>query len=148
MKGIEDKKGIPEPKLEHIFIGTVKTNTVSGYHCDAKLGDEKVFAEARLYSRSKRLVTVNKHQRLFEAVVREKENSTIKKDNCGKSTFFNASWSRQDIVDCIDRLQTKGKIIKEFKLSKGIDPRQVCIDKKTGIIVVNNRASTYPLIKY
>ena len=71
MKGIEDKKGIPEPKLEHIFIGTVKTNTVSGYHCDAKLGDEKVFAEARLYSRSKRLVTVNKHQRLFEAVVRE-----------------------------------------------------------------------------
>ncbi|GAB6107762.1 EndoU domain-containing protein [Fusibacter bizertensis] len=148
MKGITDKKGIPDPKLEHIFIGTVKNGKVSGYHCDVKLGDEKLYAEARLYSRSKRLVTANKNQKLFEAVVKEKGTKIQKEANGGKSTFFNGSWSRQEIVDCIDRLKKPGYILKEFRMTKGINYRQVCIDKETGLVVVNINASTFPLIKY
>jgi len=46
MNGINNDRGIKQGKLEHIFIGTVKSNgEVSGYHCDKKYGDEKVYAE-------------------------------------------------------------------------------------------------------
>ena len=148
MKDVTDKKGISDAKLEHIFLGTVKKNKVSGYHCDKNFGDEKLYAETRLYPKSKRIITANKHQKLFEAIVREKTSGTIKKENGGKSTFFNNSWSRQEVVDCIARLKTSGKLIKEYRMIKKINSCSVYKDSKTGIIVVNNVATTYPLLKY
>jgi hypothetical protein len=148
LNDIRDKKGVSDPKLEHIFLGTVKKTKISGYHCDKNFGDEKVYAETRLYPKSRRTITVNRQRKLFEAVVREKETHRLKHDNGGKSTFFNKDWSRQDVVDCIDRLKSSGKIIKKYTMTKGLNCQQVCIDKKTGIVVVNNNASTFPLLKY
>ena len=112
MIDISNKRGISVPKLEHIFWGTVKSGKVSSYHCDKSFGDEKVYAETKLYPKSNRTITVNKRQKVFEAVVREKENQGLKNDNGGKSTFFNKDWSRQKVVDCIARLKTSGKLIK------------------------------------
>ena len=148
MKDIVNKKGLSEPKLEHIFLGTVKTGTISGYHCDKNFGDEKVYAESRVYSKSKRLITNNRQQKLFEAVVRNRITHGFKSSNDGKSTFFNINWSRQDVVDCIARLKTSGKLIKEYRMTKKVDPKQVHVDAITGIIVVNNNATTFPLLKY
>lgn len=148
MNDISDKKGISDPKLEHIFLGTVKNEKVSGYHCDKSFGDEIVYAETRFYPKSRRTVTVNRQQKLFEAIVRKKGNHRLKDGNGGKSTFFNKDWSRQDVVDCIDRLKTSAKIIKKYTMTRGINCQQVCIDKKTGIVVVNNNASAFPLLKY
>lgn len=148
MIDISDKRSISDPKLEHIFLGTVKAGKVSGYHCDKKFGDEKVYAEKRLYPKSKRIIIANKQQSLFEAVVREKGTSRLKNDNGGKSSFFNKDWSRQEVVDCIARLKTSGKLIKEYRMIKKINCQQVYVDRTTGIIVVNNKATTFPLLKY
>lgn len=161
--GINDEKGIPKPKLEHIFLGTVKTinrgidieTKTSGYHCDKSLGDEKVYAEVHMYSKSRRKITVNGRQKIFEAIVRAKGTKTLKNENGGKSTFYNEKWSRQDVVCCISRIKTSAKIVKEYGLlsdRKKDDPdrrrlKQVCIDRKTGLVVVNASATTYPLIR-
>lgn len=148
MKDIIDKKEIPDPKLEHIFLGTVKGSKVNGYHCDKNFGDEKVYAEARLYTKSGRIITANKQQKLFEAIVKEKGTGIQKNENSGKSTFYNIAWSRQDVVNCISRLKTSGKLIKEYKMKRIHNYKQVYIDKKTGLVVVNNNATTYPILKY
>lgn len=148
MIDIHDKRGISNPKLEHIFLGTVKKGKVSGYHCDKSFGDEYLYAEARLYPKSKRVITVNRQQRLFEAVVREKTTHTVKEDNKGKSSFFNKDWSRQEVVDCIDRLSSSGRVLKQYSGIKGINSKNVCYDYKTGIIVIDCKASTFPLLKY
>ncbi len=148
MIDIIDKKGIADGKLEHIFLGTIKSNKTSGFHCDKNFGDEKVYAEAHLYSQSKRVIIANRDQKIFEADVREKRTFRLKDENGGRSTFFNADWSRQDVVDCIARLKTSGKTLKEYSGIKGINHHKVCIDKLTGVVVVDNQASTYPLLKY
>ena len=157
IKGIKDTKGIPGGKLEHIFLGTVKGERISGYHCDEKMGDERVYAEARLYPKSKRIITYNRGQKLFEAYVRDKKSKTLKTDNAGKSTFFNAEWTRQDIVNCIDRIGKSGKILKAYdKLkitsktgkSKNINQKYVYYDSETGMYFVNCPATAYPLLKY
>jgi len=148
MIDIIDAKSIPTPKLEHIFLGTVKRGKVSGYHCDKNFGDERVYAEKRLYPKSKRVITVNAGQKLFEAVVRDKASGGIKKENHGKSSFFPEGWTRQDVVDCIDRLKVSGSVIKKYGAINGINMHDVCLDKKTGLVIVNNRAGAFPLLKY
>lgn len=148
MKDIINKRGISDPKLEHIFLGTVKSGKVSGYHCDKNFGDEKVYAETKLYPKSNRTITANRWQKVFEAIVREKRTHGLKGDNGGKSTFFNKDWSRQEVVDCIARLKTSGKLIKEYRMTKSINCQQVYVDRTTGVVVINNKATTYPLLKY
>jgi hypothetical protein len=149
MIDITDTKGIPNGKLEHIFLGTVnKSNIPSGFHCDKTFGDERVYAEAHLYPRSNRIVTANRNQKLFEAYVRDKSTYAMKVGNNGKSTFFNQNWSRQDVVDCIARLKPNGRVLKEFASLKSGDRITVCVDRQTGMILVDNAASTYPLLKY
>lgn len=78
IKGIEDKRGISEGKLKHIMLGTVKnlgqeSEKVSGYHCYKECDKTEVIAEVEFYPKSKRIITENKNQRIFEAVVRGKE---------------------------------------------------------------------------
>lgn len=148
MIGIVNDKGIPRPKLEHIFWGTVKGSNVSGYHCDKKHGDERVYAEVHLYPKTKRKLTVNGKLRVFEAVVREKNSGLLKNTNGGKSSFFAEEWSRQDVVDCIDRLKRAGKIIKKYNLGRIVDEQSVYFDSQTGIVVVDNKAGAYPLLRY
>lgn len=150
MIGISDKKGIPDPKLEHIFWGTVKGNgnIVSGYHCNKNFGDEKVYAEAHLYPKSKRIITLNRNQKIFEAVVRSKESKVLKSANGGKSTFYNNSWSRQDVVDCIARLEGSEKLIKKYGGYSKVRGKEICIDKTTGLVVVNARGTAFPILKY
>lgn len=147
MNGIINEKGISQGKLEHIFWGTIKKDIISGYHCDKNFGDEKVYAEVHSYSKSKRIITANKDQRIFQAYVRSKATGKLKTENCGKSTFFNLNWSRQDVVDCIDRLHSSHcRMLKEYnKASKRIE---IYLDKKTGLVLVNNRATSFPLLKY
>lgn len=148
IKGISDTKRIPYGKLEHIFLGTVKGEKVSGFHCDKKMGDERVYAEARLYSKSGSVITYNRGQKIFEAYVRDKKSKKLKAENSGKSTFFNAEWTRQDIVDCIDRIQNDRKLLKKYdKLKKGLK-KEIYFDKASGMCFVNCAATTYPLLKY
>lgn len=148
IRGINNTKGISNGKLEHIFLGTVKGNTISGYHCDEKMGDEKVYAEARLYSKSKRIITYNREQRLFEAYVRDIKSKKLKTENAGKSTFFNAKWTRQDIVDCIERIEKNGKLLKKYdKLTSSLN-KNIYFEKKSGVYFVNCAATTFPLLKY
>jgi len=111
-------------------------------------GDEKVYAEVRLYPKSTRRITVNKEQRLFEAVVKEKGTGKTKASNNGKSSFFNNDWSRQEVVDCIDRLKKSSKLIKAYSSKKKKERKNVCYDQKTGIVAVDCKASTFPLLKY
>lgn len=149
MKGIIDKKGISQGKLEHIFLGTIKYNITSGFHCDKDFGDENVYAEAHSYSKSKRIITANKNQKIFEAYVRNKFNKKLKTENFGKSTFFNKDWSRQDVVDCIDRIhQPCSKLLKEYNNISKNKRKRIYIDTKTGMVLVDNQATTFPLLKY
>jgi len=148
MNGVSDAKGIPGPKLEHIFLGTVKGNRVSGYHCDSKIGDEKVYAEIHAYPKSKRTITVNGNLKLFEAVVKEKVNGRVKTDNGGKSSFFAEEWPRQKVVDCIARLKSAGKLIKKYNLTKKHKEQCVFVDPRTGMVVVDNDAGSYPVLRY
>lgn len=148
MIGIINKRGISDAKLEHIFLGTVNSGKVSGYHCDKSFGDEKVYAETKLYPKSSRTITANKQQKVFEAVVREKGTHRLKNSNGGKSTFFNKDWSRQEVVDCIARLKTSGSLIKKYRMTKSVNCNQVYVDRATGVVVVSNKATTYPLLKY
>lgn len=88
MHGIKDDRGIKQGKLEHIFIGTVKSNgEVSGYHCDKKYGDERVYAEVHLYPKSRRIITYNRDQGIFEAYVRSL-NGKLKCEGGREINFF------------------------------------------------------------
>lgn len=145
MQGINDSKNINNGKLEHIFLGTVKNNKVSGYHCDKNFGDERVYAEKHLYPNSKHIITYNRWHKIFVAYVRDKKSNRLKDENGGKSTFFSPKWSRQEVVDCIDRIENKGKLLKKYK---GKCRNDVYLDKATGMCFVNNSATTYPLLKY
>lgn len=53
MLGINDKKGIPDSKLEHIMLGTVKGTEVSGYHCDTSFADRRAEVDCRVYGAGK-----------------------------------------------------------------------------------------------
>lgn len=147
MLEISNTKGIASGKLEHIMLGTVRGDRVSGYHCDKNLSDTKAEIEGRHYSRSKKLITCNKNQKVFEGLVKKKGSASriLKNENGGKSSFFNYEWSRQDVVDCISRIENHGTIVKRYKALSGTD--DIAIDNITGLIVVNNQASTYPLIR-
>ena len=147
MRGINNDRGIKQGKLEHIFIGTVKNNgEVSGYHCDKKYGDERVYAEVHLYPKSRRIITYNRDQGIFEAYVRSL-NGKLKCEGGGKSTFFNQKWSRQYVVDFIASIDhgKDGKVLKRYK---GKGKAGVYIHKIEKLCVVNNVATTYPLLKY
>ena len=73
----------------------------------------------------------------------------MKEKNKGKSSFFNKDWSRQEVVDCIDRLATSSRLIKQYATTLGKkESKKVRYDYATGIIVVDCEASTYPLLKY
>lgn len=146
MLGITNTNGIPQGKLNHIFLGTVRGG-VSGFHCDSNFGDELVYAKEHFYPRSKRVIAQNRLQKVFEAYVYAKGTNQIKKENGGKSTFFNQSWTRQEIVDCIARVQKSGKSLKEYSLKNQIK-KSVYVDPKTNLVVVDTPASTYPLLKY
>jgi hypothetical protein len=147
IKEIDDNCGISSGKLEHIFLGTETHNSISGFHCIRDYNDTKAVAKTRLYSNSKRKITYNKKMKLFEAEVYSKKKKSIKKEK--KSSFFNENFERQEIVNLIARLKSSKHIVKEFsaKKSKHIIA-QIKLDPTTGLIVVDNRATTYPLIKY
>ena len=148
LAGINDEKGISKGKLEHIMLGTDKNKTISGYHCQKEnYGDTRLFAEVKLYSGSFRIISENREQCIFEAVVRSKRTGKLKTDNNGKSTFFNKKWSRQDVVDCIYRARTNKKIIKKYQ-STVSNVKQVCLDEKTGLVLIDCNATAYPLLKY
>lgn len=148
MFGITDEKGISLGKLKHVFLGTVHGQNVSGYHCDQKYGDEAVFALTHYYPNSNKVITANRKQKIYEAVVIDKQNHITKACNHGKSTFFREDWCRQDVVDCIDRLSNSGHLIKQYKALNTVHSHQIYVDKQTGLVVVNNAASTYPLLRY
>ncbi len=146
--GITDEKGIAYPKLEHTFLGTVKNNRVSGYHCDKSMGDEKVYAEVHFYPKSKRIVTVNKEQKVFEAYVKDKSTGKMKEENGGKSSFFPYDWSRQDVVDCASRIKKSNRVIKQYRGARFVDEQRIMVDTKTNLVVVDNRAGFFPLLRY
>lgn len=145
--GINDYKGISSGKLEHIMLGTVSKGRISGYHCDKDYIDTNAVVEGRHYPKTKRIVTCNRYHKVFEGIVKIKTSTTriIKAGNNGKSSFFSYEWSRQDVVDCISRIQSNGKTIKQYKKITGNN--NICMDPKTGLIIVDNSASSYPLIR-
>ena len=72
-----------------------------------------------------------------------------KKEKSKKSSFFNENFERQDIVDLIARLKSSKHIVKEFSAKRSKHTiAQIKLDPTTGLIVVDNKATTYPLIKY
>lgn len=144
---INNNYGISSGKLEHIFLGTEKNNSISGFHCIRDYNDTKAVAKTRLYPNSKRKITYNKKMKLFEAEVYSKNNPSIRKEK--KSSFFNENFERQDIVDLIARLKSSKHIVKEFSAKRSKHTiAQIKLDPKTGLVVVDNKATTYPLIKY
>lgn len=145
---IYDEKGISKGKLEHIMLGTDKAGNISGYHCQRECyGDTRAVAEVKLYSGSKRIISENKEQRIFEAIVRNKNTGKLKSANGGKSTFFNAKWTRQDVVDCIDRACSDKTIIKKYQ-NTIYNAKKICVDRKTGLVIIDTNATAYPLLKY
>ena len=153
MDGISDTKGIRPEKLKHIFWGEVERKRnrfiVKGYHCNQWYGDEKVCISKEPLDPVDPLdpkIPLNRGQRLFEAKVEARKNVTAKKK---MSTFYNPAWSRQDVVDCISRVDT-------------LTPREiVChhltghrklpvlrIDRTTGLVVVDiDNITTYPILR-
>ncbi len=154
IKEVTDEKGISKKKLEHIFWGEVTISganrKVKGYHCYCeKYKDTILYADTKLICKSnKRIITENKEQELFEAVVRERVSGTFKQANSGKSTFFNPKWTRQDIVDCIDRLHKNKKIIRKYSCKTKKNVKNLHMDPKTGLVVVDCEATAFPILKY
>lgn len=150
MLGISNTKNISNGKLEHIFLGTVNAKKVSGYHCYTSYGDEKLYAEARCYPKSKRIIAGNRNKKIAEAYVRDKVDKILKTENLGKSTLFCSDWSRQDVIDCIDRLNNNGRKVIMYK-SKEKDKKkrrvEVIVDPSTNMIFVNNSATAYPILR-
>ena len=150
MLGISNTKNISNGKLEHVFYGTVRGDKINGYHCYTSFGDENVYAEARCYPKSRRIITGNRNKKIAEAYVRDKDKKRLKTENLGKSTLFCSDWSRQDVVDCIDRLNCKGHHVvmhkqkEKDKTKKNID---VVVDPSTGMVFVNRPRTTYPILR-
>lgn len=149
MLGISDTKNISNEKLEHVFLGTVRKEKklkISGYHCYATAyGDEKVYAEARCYPNSNRIICCNRNKKIAEAYIRDKETKSLKTNNFGKSTLFCSDWSRQDVVDCIDRLNNKKpKEIYSYKSKRNIS---VVVDPNTDMVLVNSDKTAYPILR-
>lgn len=148
MLGILNTKNISNAKLEHVFHGTVRGEKINGYHCYTSFGDEKVYAEARCYPKSRRIITGNRNKKIAEAYVRDKVKKRLKTENLGKSTLFCSDWSRQDVVDCIDRLNKKGRHVitykQKYKTKKNIS---VVVDPSTGMVFVNSPATAYPILR-
>lgn len=150
MDEIYDAKGIRPEKLNHIFLGDVNRNRtpvyVSGYHCcDREHGDEEVrITSVALVGRNP--ITVNRDQRLFEAEVEDKTTGTPKS---GGSTFFNPAWSRQDVVDCISRVDTlTPREIECHNLTGHRKLPVLRIDRTTGLVVVDIvDKTTYPILR-
>ena len=167
IKGITDTHGIKIEKLKHIFLGCVdiKNKRILGYHCDN--------AEAR--DDPDVLCRVEKKEILEPAAIRLKENCNLgiekgtvmakqqgvlirgEKEITKFSTFFNHNWTRQQIVDGIEKLK---KSAPEQKLTADYlekNPQYAEPEKKTGIyvmdcadhnvIVVDCISSTYPIIR-
>lgn len=141
-------------KLEHIFLGEISNGKIKGYHHDERsYHDAKVCAKDKLYSKStRRLITENKDKHLYEAVVVQKGTGIIKQKNGGKSTFFNENWNRQDVVDCIERSQKCGSVIKKYGRMSGSKQKKkmktLYFDNKEGIVIVNCEETAYPILKY
>lgn len=153
MHEISDTKGINEGKLEHVFLGTVHYNYVSGYHCDRDFNDTRVIAIGRLYPKSKRLIIENKNKQMFESIIVEKTTNgkvrQTKSTNQGHSTFFNCHWSRQEIVNCYDRTKNKRSLLREYpSLRNKSCNKELRVDPETGIVIVSTQAGFYPILKY
>lgn len=139
MLGVSDKKGISDGKLEHIMWGTVKGTEVTGYHCDTSFSDRRAEVECKVYPKSHKVIKRNKELRVFEGMVREK-GTPIRNVKNVRSTFFCAAWNRQEVVDCIDRIKGKHKVYDYGKNSVYRDP-------KTGLILVDTPATSFPLLR-
>ncbi len=145
MEGITDAKGICECKLKHIFLGDTDGKKVSGYHCDKSLGDEKVFAIKKKYP-SGEIIIENRRNKIFVGLVYDKTTLVKKAAFKGKSTFFNADWSRQEVVDCIHRCQGDKNIVFTYK-GDIVKKKNVRRDPDSKLIVADVEKSTYPLLR-
>ena len=145
MKGISNTRGISNGKLEHIFWGTVNGEKINGLHCYTTYRDERLYAEVRSYPNSRRIITANRGKKIAEAYVRDKTTGRLKTENFGKSTLFCSNWSRQEVVNCIDRLNNNGQCLIKYK-SKVIN-KKVVVDPDTGMVFLNAPGTAYPILR-
>ena len=145
MEGISNTRGISNGKLEHIFWGTVNGEKINGLHCYTTYGDERLYIEVRSYPKSRRIITANRGKKIAEAYVRSKSTGRLKTENSGKSTLFCSNWSRQEVVNCIDRTNKKPRCLAEYK-SRGIK-KNVVVDPSSGVVFFNAPGTAYPILR-
>ena len=157
ISGIVNYYNLKEFMLEHIFLGeiTKSKNEVQGYHHeDISYNDAKLKVYAQLYCTSKkRLITENKNKHVYEAIVVSKSTGVVKPSNGGISTFYPREWSRQRVVDCIDRAQKCDKLIKIYNIRSGKKKENrknisLYYDVKEGLVISKCNASAFPVLKF
>lgn len=144
INGVKDYKGINEAKLEHLFLGSIKSNNVSGFHHEYYEYNDTVCKtlEGRIYTSFYRFKGV------YKAIVVNKVASTVKSENHGQSTFFPINWSRQEVVNCIARSKKAYKVIDRFGNEVNIHHNSVrndlFQDKATNIVMFKKQV-IYPI---
>ena len=143
MEGILNTRGISNGKLEHIFWGTVNGEKINGLHCYTTYGDERLYAEVRSYPKSRRIITANRGEKIAEAYVRAKSTGRLKTENSGKSTLFCSNWSRQEVVNCINRSRLRCRI----KCKPKNIMKNVVEDPISGLVFFNAPGTAYPILR-
>ena len=59
--------------------------------------------------------------------------------------MFCSNWSRQEVVNCIDRSNKKPKCVIKYK-SKGIK-KNVVVDPISGVVFFNAPGTAYPILR-
>lgn len=143
MQGITDAKGLSEKVLGHIFLGELKAGHLQGYHHEGEDYGDRIADVATVdYGPiTVREVSENKGKGIYEATICDKATRRIRKGtNGGKSTFFNRNWSRQQVVDCIDRAIVEPRL--------NYQKKNIVFDHQEGIVLVRVNKSAYPILRY
>lgn len=144
MNGVVRNRGLSEKNLKHIFLGEIKNGDLQGYHHEGEdYGD--TIAEVVNVDNGEIFVhpiCENKGKGIYEARIRDKKTLRMKSAYGGKSTFFKKSWSRQKVVDCIDRADANQPLINQYP------KKNIAFDPQEGIVIVKVGQSAYPILKY
>lgn len=142
MNGVFDTKGISEELLGHVFLGDIKRGKLQGYHHEGEDYGDQV-AEVVTVDNGQitvRAIEENKGKGIYEATIRHRITHIKKSAYGGKSSFFNRNWSRQQVVDCIDRAVVNQKL--------DYPRKNIAFDSKEEIVIVKITQSAYPILKY